>query len=686
MAIIATMERRAASIADADDRWYLPYSDSSADGVEVTADTAMTLSAWWCGVNILANAMGVLPLKLYLTKKGGGRELARDHYLFRMLHRRPNRWMTAFEFRSMSMGHLLTRGNFFAQKVIARDGRLLAVVPLNPTRVTVVVTEKIRYKFTPLSGEPQWFDEEEILHLRGLSSNGVVGLSPITAARQSLGMALAAQRHGVKFFENFARPGGVLRTPGPLTKEQRNHIRISWAESQGGENILKPAVLEGGLEWQAIGVNNEDAQWLGSLNHSIVDVARWLNMPPHKLKELSRATFSNIEHQGLEFVVDTILPWAENQEQRYDLTFLTEEEQDQGYYFKYSIEALLRGDSASKAAFYSSLFNMASISPNEIREKEEMDPVEGGDQRFVQMNLIPLERAGNLFGAMGYDMLKAKGGDEDEGADEEGEEEGDQEKKDGDRGAVPLEMRRLLRERSLTLRRRYRMTYEALFRDTASRIVKKETRAVGRIITSEFTTRSIPSFVQRLLDFYAEFQGEVRDAFLPLLSGYMSVVGASAAEEVNSKFDKDDEVSRFVRYYAEAMAARHVRSSKGQLQKLVDEAEPDQLDELLRGRLAEWEEKRPGKMANREVVQAGGAFADMIYVAAGFGSVWVASGGACPICQEMDGRSTGPQESFLNEGQTVDPGDGKTTPLKVSGSVRHPPLHEGCECDIAAAI
>jgi HK97 family phage portal protein len=668
MGLIAMMEDRA-SISDADDRWYMPNTPSSAANIDVNDDTALTLSAWWCGVTILASAMGSVPMKLYQELPDGGRKAVRDHPLFRVVHRRPNSWMTPFELESMKMGHLLTRGNFYAQKVVSMGGRLLELVPLNPTRVKVVVEDgRVRYRFDPLQGATEYFEAWEILHLRGLSHNGLVGFCPITAARESLGMALAAQKHGARFFANYARPGGVLRTDSTLRKETRDAVRQGWMESQGGQNTLKPAVLEGGLEWQAIGISNADAEWLGSITHGVVEVARWLNLPPHKLKELTRSTFSNIEHQSLEFVVDSVTPWAVNQEQRYNVSFLTERELDQGYYFKYNLEALLRGDSASRAQFYQMLFNMASLSPNEIREKEEMNPVPGGDQRFVQLNLVPLDRVGNLFGNMAGGF----------GAEEEDDEE---------RGSTPLlEMRRLLQVRSVTMRRRYRLTYEALFLDTASRLVRKETRAVNRIVTAELTSRSIPSLLTRLLEFYEGFQRDVRDAFLPLLAAYMDVVGEAAAEEINEEFKKEGEVQQFVQDYADAMAARHVRSSSGQLRKLVEETEPDELEDALRGRLNDWDEKRPTQMAHRETVQAGGAFADLIYTAAAMGTVWVASGRSCPLCSAMDGRRSGPQQGFLSQGETVDPGDGKTTPLTTSGPVRHPPLHDGCECLIAAAF
>lgn len=671
MGLLAKMQKRVAGgPSDADDRWYMPFGGVSEAGVEVTDEVALTLSAYWCGVNIITAAMGSIPLKLYKRTGARSKEVARKHPAHRVCALRPNNWLTPFEYRQMIQGHLLMRGNGYSQIVRDRMGRLMQLIPLHPDRMEPKVEDgRIIYKFQQLDGTERIFQAEEILHHRGLSSNGLVGYNPIQIARQTLGMALAAQKHGSRWFKNFGRPGGYLSTEQNITDaEVRKLMKANWMNAQGGENVHSPAILEGGLEWHTIGFSQEDSQWLGTMTHGITDVARLLNMPPHKLKEMSRATFSNIEHQSLEFIIDTITPWAVGQEERCNASLLTEQELED-HYFKFSLEALLRGDSSARATFYSQMFNMGVYSPNDIRDMEDEDEIPGGDQRFVPLAMVPLERASDVFGN-GSGLM-----------DETGTEEGTE-----DDEARGLEQRRLIQRRSLQTRRKFRLAYETVFRNAGDRIVKREVKALKAIISSALGDRdSSVDLKDKLREFYQGHRAYVRDVVLPLLVAYMDLIGDAAAQEVGEELDSFEAKSRFTRDYAEAMSVRHVRSSERQLNQLIDVTDPELLEPALVARLDEWSLTRPGKIGMREAVQGNGAFSRAVYKAFGFGAVWVTFGDTCPLCLSLEGMSVGLGDDFCKKGDVIDPEDGETGPLIVSNNVAHPQLHNGCDCSISAS-
>ena len=645
-----------------DDYWYRPVPTPVHSGIDVDEESALTSSAVWAAINIIAGGLGSLPLKLLRRTGPRSKEIARDHPAHRVVHRRPNGWQTAFEYREMTQGHVLTRGNAYSQIIRDRADRLTDLVPLHPARVTPKVEGgALIYEFEQPDGRLRIFPAAEILHVRGLSPNGIVGYSPITLARESIGLTMAAERHGATLFGNDARPGGVLQTPSKLDDLARENLRKTWTAAHSGGNANSVAVLEEDLKWQTIGFSSEDSQFLETRQFQIAEVARWFNLPPHKLKDLLRATFSNIEQQSIEFVVDTMRPWAERWEQRYDISLLTEQEQDQGYFFKFGLDALLRGDSAARAAFYTSLFQMGAFSTNDIRDSEDLDEVEGGDQRFVPLNMVPLDQAGLVLTS------------------------GDVPPDDGTRAltaGVDWEERE---HRSVQLRRRYQVRFQKVFRDAGARIVKRETTALRRIIKSELGERGIPELNEKITAFYARLSDYIGSQMLPVLETYADLVQAAAADEIGNDPEMTDELREFLRSYVEAMTLRHIGSSKGQLEKIILEAPPEELSEQLTQRLSEWDEKRADKIGSRESVQAGAAIAMTAWAIAGVAFlVWRTVGDNCPLCRQMDGRRIPISGSFLQAGDTVDPQDGETTPLTARKAVKHPQLHEGCDCLLTA--
>jgi len=366
----------------------------SSSGIAVTSDRAMQVSAVFRCVNLLANAVASMPLKLYM-RTATGKEIADDHPLYRVLHDRPNKWQTSVEWRAMMEAHRCLRGNAYSLIVPGVAGSVSELIPMHPDRMTVEMLEngRLRYMYKNNRGQPEPYSQDEIFHLRGLTIDGIYGLSVLSAARNAIGLTIATEEHGATLFKNGARPGVVFSSDQPIKPEAMDKLVSSWHAANGGSsNQHKTAFMPFGLKPVQLGLSNDDAQFLETRSFELSDIARFFGVPPHKIYDLSRSTNNNIEHQGIEFVQDTLLPIARIWESTISRDLIAD---DETYFAEFGFEFYLRGDSAARAAFYKELFYMAVLSPNDICRSENMNPIgPDGDKRFVQVNMTTLERAG----------------------------------------------------------------------------------------------------------------------------------------------------------------------------------------------------------------------------------------------------------------------------------------------------
>lgn len=381
------------------DAWLVDFFNgghSSMSGVRVSPDSALGHSAVFACVQVRSQTLASLPLKLFRRGKNGAKETAIDHPAYSLVHTSPHPQLTSFEFREMMNGHGDLRGIGYAQIVRDGGGRVRRLVPLHPDRVRPVRAEQANADgIRPLSfevtnaglGGTVRLAESEILRIPNFSLDGVHGLSPIGIARESIGLALAADEHAARMFSNGARPAGVLQHPGKLDDPGRKNLRESWQAVHGGvSNTGKIALLEEGMKFENIGLTNADAQLLESRKYSRTEIASLWRVPPHKIGDLERATFSNIEQQSIEFVQDCMLPLCVRWEQRLDMSLLSEGERGE-YFFKFNLAGLLRGDTKSRYEAYRIGLGRAGepgwITVNDIREVEDMNPVKGGDVLFT---------------------------------------------------------------------------------------------------------------------------------------------------------------------------------------------------------------------------------------------------------------------------------------------------------------
>lgn len=368
----------------------LDFSGSSS-GLYVDEQSAMRTSAVYACVKILAESVASLPLHL-LQEKGGNKEFATHHPLYNCLYILANDETTSFNFRETMMSSLLLWGNAYAVKIKDLQGHVKELWYLKPNMVQVkrnTDTKMLEYHYSDENGKTHIYSLSEIFHIKGLSFNGVVGLSPIAQAREAVGLALATEEYGAKFFGNGARPGGVLEHPGVLKEPER--LRESWNKVyQGSKNSHKVAVLEEGMKYHSIGIAPEDAQFLETRKYQVNEICRIFRVPPHLVGDLEKATFSNIEHQSIEFVQHTIRPWLVRWEQEIHHSLLSEQER-QIYFARFNVDGLLRGDYATRTQGYATGRQNGWLSINDIRKLEDMNPIpteHGGDNYLVNGNMV----------------------------------------------------------------------------------------------------------------------------------------------------------------------------------------------------------------------------------------------------------------------------------------------------------
>jgi HK97 family phage portal protein len=378
------------------DFYFEPAASRSIAGARVSPDTAMRLAAVYACVRVLAETMAMLPFVVY-RDSGGGKERVTDHWLYRLFAKRPNRFQNPFEWREMLQGHLVLRGNAYCQIIANAKGEITELLPIHPDRVRLesLSSGEYRYRVHNQNGEEILLSRGEVWHLRGLSSDGIVGLSPIDLARESLGMALAAQDYGARFFSNDAKPtGGWIEFPGAFKDQEAKKVfRESFQAAQSGANRGKVLVLESGMKYHEVGVTNKDAQFLELRKFQITDIARLFRVPPHMIADLDRATFSNIEQQSLEFVMHTMTPWAERWEASIESDLMLDGDELE---VEFDFANLMRGDANSRSAYYQSGIQNGWLTRNEARIAENLNPIEGLDKPLRPLNMAEEGQGGDL--------------------------------------------------------------------------------------------------------------------------------------------------------------------------------------------------------------------------------------------------------------------------------------------------
>ena len=375
------------------------YFGTSGSGKAVNARTAIQMSTVYACVRVIAETIASLPLHVYESNEGGSAKAVK-HPLYRLIHDEPNPEMTSFVWRETMLTHLLLWGNSYSQVIRNGRGQVVGLYPLLPDYMEVDRDSKgvLTYKYTNAEGVSRWLRPEDVLHIPGLGFDGIIGYSPVAMEKNAIGLGISAEEYGNKFFSNGARPSGILTHPN--TVKDPAALRASWNAAYGGtSNASRVAVLEEGMTFTPLSMPNNEAQFLETRRFQVEEICRIYRVPPHMVGDLSRATFSNIEHSSIDFAVHTIRPWLVRIEQAMNRALFPDREKGR-FYIQFNLDGLMRGDYKSRMEGYAIARQNGWMSANDIRELENQNPIpveEGGDTYRSNGNMIPIKLAGNTF-------------------------------------------------------------------------------------------------------------------------------------------------------------------------------------------------------------------------------------------------------------------------------------------------
>lgn len=642
------------------EKWLVDWVKGGIDtpsGVDVTVDTALMYAPFFAAVRVLAEDEASLPLHLYERLDPRGKRRATDHPVYGLLHDAPNDLMGSMQLRETAMGHAVTWGDGLVY-VVRRRGTPVELWPLRPDRVEIKVDRdgpgrrRVRYVYRDeVNGIYATLLPDEVLHISGLGFDGLRGYSLVSLARNSIGLGVATEAFGSRWFRDGSRPSGVLTSDKALSEGARSRMRSDWESLHKGlDRSQRIAILEEGTSWQQMGIPPEDAQFLETRRFQVNELVRWTRVPPHKLGDLERATFSNIEHQSLDYVTSALRPWLVRWEQAIWLTLLNDEERD-SLFAEHLVDAFLRGDMRSRSEALAVQRNWGIISADDWREIENMNPLPDGkgEDYLVPLNMVPV------------DASSADGGD----------------------GRADAKVRSGIR--SAEGRRRIADRFGDLIADVDERMAKMERAEVGSLVRRHLEedrgrTRSTSAFLGALQDLYqGPISERATDRWLPLMTTFAREIAAAASDDIGAQDPPD--LERWVRSYVESHLAYRISSAIGQLRAVLDEEEDaGNAAAALNHKLDEWVEERPGRTAKWEKVQLSEGAARETWRESGVQRMrWV--GGGCPYCEELDGQVVGIEQTFMPAGSTSSP-TGLEEQLQVDRDTFHPPLHPGCDCSI----
>ena len=683
-------------------------SIETSSGILISPEAGLSHPDVYACVKIITEYIGMLPIQVFqrMRDESGemlGKKPATTHPLWSLLFELPNPEMTAVEVIEAMVGHVLLRGNAYAHVVRANSGKVLEIWPLRPDRVWVyrklgeegqmLPGGDLEFIYTPYAGTPVRFSENEIWHVKALSTDGLLGYAPIQLQAEAIGGAVAAEKYAGRFFANDARPGGVFTHPGSLSDRAYNRLinAINTAH-RGLDNAHKMMLLEEGITWQQVGLSPDQAQFLQTRQFNTEQISRIFRVSGRLLNDERHPSRLSAEDATAEDVRNMVMPWT----RRFELSLkrdVLNRPSDRDYFVEFMLGKLLKASLASRTAYYSAGRQNGWLSANDVRREEGLNPIgPDGDHYMVPINMEDAskidepdpEPTGGQGGEPGAPPTTAKGpasNDPSKGS-------------DNNAARTPAEQRSAdglteAQRASVTQRTRLRASFAPLFADAATRILKRERRDVMDAAGKAFKRASGEDFESWLESFYQDggtHQAFVAEAMGAPVRSYVRAISGAAADETG--IDVPD-LDRFASAYAETYANRHAAFSRddirGALAKAGTRSDTAGDEDMNAAKYAALDalfvdmlDNRPGEVAGYETVRADNATAKQTYIAADRTMMrW--TGGGCKFCDQMNGRTSSLHTNFVDAGQQLHSGD-ESGDLKVSGNIGHPPLHRGCAC------
>lgn len=656
-------------------------------GVPVNEKTAMQFSAWFSGIQQISGTIASLPLVVYKRTGENTKEKYTAHPLTHVLGVKTNVRTQPFIWKEISQENLLVWGNSYSY--IERDnyGRVIGLWLMSPSRMKTIEimpdgTLKYHYKTTDNKVVP--YSHENILHIPGLGYDGIKGMSVLKCAQESIGLGLAYEVFQAKFLGQGTNAGGLLKSSKTLSKDAKKNLKESFNKAYSGlGNSHKVILLEEGVEFDNLTMPLEDAQFLQSREFSVQEIARWLNMPPHKLKDLSHATYSNIEQEQSAYYQDTIRPWLERQESVMGPQLLFDAELDK-VFIEYDFNAILRADIKTRYEAYDIARRNGVMNANQWRGKENMNPIpsEYGEAYILPMNMMNAETITEPVELKSTEPIDPE---PEEDKDPDKTVDNPEDKKKEEKSFIYADMeKRLMKENRLdsgkasaiVARRRTTESYRNYYLRIFTGIVSKEVSEVKRLLKQDPIKDIFKDNIQR---FYAEYEKYIIKRYDPVLYSFASEIIDGTYNEIDQE-KGGAYLDSTITKYAAVTAQRYVISSKGQLGKITRESTVEEFEKNIEARLNKWTETKPEQISRRELIDGENAFTQAVYFSVGMSSTWVAVGKSCPYCNMLDGRTVSQGIFYVSKGGALSP-EGKE-PMKMGSNLAHPSAHSGCDCAI----
>lgn len=395
---LAIRQNYQASYEPWDNFWYQenPRGGRTIAGPQIDTETALGISAFFAGVRIISECLAVPPLKLYERIDDDRKEVARSRGLYEVLHDRPNAWQTSYEFRVQMQAQVILRGNAYAEIKPGRRGAVDQLNPLHPGRMIVkkLSSGRLGYYYRDENNKERFYTQDDIFHVRGLmlSPDSYTGISVITYARETLGLSYALEQYGARLFSNGAMHRGVLYHPGKLSEPAHKNLQESVDKQHSGAGAHGTLILEEGMKWEKTDMSADDAQFLLSKAHQVTEVCRWINMPPHLLRDLSKSSYSNHEQETQEFLDITMMPNFKNWEQSMNRDLVV----SHNHFAEFQLDSFVRANLQARYTAYGQAIKDGWMNRNEPRVKENMNPAKGLDRFLAPQNMAEVDKNGDM--------------------------------------------------------------------------------------------------------------------------------------------------------------------------------------------------------------------------------------------------------------------------------------------------
>lgn len=646
-----------------DDSWYYPGGNfygglgiKTSSGMPVDEEIALTYMAVYSCVSLIASDVAKLPVGVFKRLANGDKKKLYNHPLTKVLTVMSNLQTNAFNWKESAQSHVDLWGNHYSQIVRNAAGEVVELVQIpDPDNVVIRLGQDGTITYIWQTGsETNISTQYDMFHLPGYSNNGIIGLSPIQQARETIGLGLAVDEFGAKYFGQGTNLGGVLELSQALGENEADFAKAFNAQYSNLKQSHRVMITRPGQKFTKFGIPAEEAQFLETKKSQKQEVCGIYKVPPHKIGIFdSNANRSNLEQENSSYVDSCLFPRINRFEKHIAAQLLTETERNNGLFVEFNLDGLLRGSAKDRAEIYAKRWGIGSINSNEIRRLENENSIgEDGDKYFVPLNFIPIDDAG----LESQDNLNVNT---------------DQEE---NKNSSDIEQRKLS---GIRLRDRIRNRFAPLIRKAAQKLVDKEAKAVRNKIEQRV---EVGKFDKWLNDFYTSFTPVVRGTMAPVFREYVKALSPVIKDEIGATDEVDNDVDQFTTDYINTYTKRHISSSRNQLSKIAKEEDND---EKIITRVDEWEETRSDKIEEEESNRLANAIFVVIAFRSGVKVTWTIRGeDTCPYCQQLNNRTIGQGKVFAKKDDSlyVSKDEGGSGAMVFTYNHSHPPLHQGCDC------